>query len=129
MSPLFLFGGPLGAFFSPLAVSYVLALLASMAVAVIVTPALAMVLLRDASPMTASRPSCGGSQPRYDALLSRIVGAPRAACLIAGAIALAGLAVLPLLSWSPPPSFKERDVRITWEGGDRRRRSRKCGGS
>ncbi|HEY7764688.1 MAG TPA: efflux RND transporter permease subunit, partial [Aestuariivirgaceae bacterium] len=39
--PVFLMGGPLGAFLSPLAGSYVLALLVSMAVATIVTPALA----------------------------------------------------------------------------------------
>ena len=49
VTPLFLLGGPLGAFLNPLAVSYVLALLVSTVVAMTVTPALAMVLLRGAA--------------------------------------------------------------------------------
>ena len=69
VTPVFLMGGPLGAFFSPLAVSYVLALLVSMVVALTVTPALAMVLLRGARSMIASRPSCVRLQHRYDAVL------------------------------------------------------------
>ena len=92
--PVFLLGGPLGAFLSPLAVSYVLALLVSMVVAMIVTPALAMVLLRGASLDHREPPLVRWCQRRYDAVLSRIVGAPRAAFLIAGAVVLAGLAGL-----------------------------------
>ena len=99
----------------PLAVSYVLALLASMAVALTVTPALALLLLRGA-PLDHREPApVRWLQHRYDATVARIVGAPRPAFLAAGLVVLAGLAVLPLLSWSLLPSFNERDVRISWE--------------
>ena len=113
--PVFLLGGPLGAFLSPLVFSYVLALLASMVVALIVTPALAMVLLRDVSLDNREPPVVRWLQNRYDAVLSQIVGAPRSAFFVGGAIVLIGLAVLPLLNWSLIPSFRERDVRITAE--------------
>ena len=48
VTPVLLLGGSAGAFFGPFAVSYMLALLASMAVALTVTPALALLLLRGA---------------------------------------------------------------------------------
>ena len=116
VAPLFLLGGSLGAFLSPLAVSYVLALVASMVVAMTVTPALAFALLRGASLDHRDAPVVRWLQHRYEALLSRSVRAPRLTLLLAGAIVLAGLAVLPVLSWSLLPSFKERDVRISWKG-------------
>jgi Cu/Ag efflux pump CusA len=115
VAPLFLIGGPFGAFVDPLAVSYLLALLASLAVAMMVTPALAWVLLRRASLEPREPPLGRWLEPRYEAVLSRTVRAPRLMLLVAGAFVLAGAAVVPLLSWSLPPSFKERDVRISWK--------------
>ena len=46
--PVFLLTGLTGAFFRPLALSYTLAIVASMVVALTVTPALALLLLRGA---------------------------------------------------------------------------------
>jgi CzcA family heavy metal efflux pump len=115
VTPLFLLGGQLGAFLSPLAVSFVLALLVSTVVGMTVTPALAMALLRGASLDHREPPLVRWCQRLYDAALPRIVGAPQAASLIAGAVVLAGLAALPLMSWSLLPSFKERDVRVSWK--------------
>jgi CzcA family heavy metal efflux pump len=116
VAPVLLLGGPAGAFFGPLAVSYVLALLASLAVALTVTPALALLLLRGGAPLDQREPpAVRWLRPRYDGTVARIVGAPRPAFLAAGLVVLAGLAVSPLLSWSLLPSFDEGDVRVSWK--------------
>ena len=115
VTPVLLLGGSAGAFFGPFAVSYMLALLASMAVALTVTPALALLLLRGAPLDHRELTPVRWLQDRYDRTVARIVGAPRPTFLAAGLVVLAGLAVLPLLSWSLLPSFNERDVRISWE--------------
>src|SRR5262249_32258081 len=108
--PFFLLHGATGAFFGPLALSYTAALLASMVVAVTVTPVLAYVLLRGASSRHHEPSIIRPLQHRYDAAASRITHASRLAFLISGAAVLAGLAILPLLSWSLLPAFKERDI-------------------
>jgi Cu/Ag efflux pump CusA len=114
VTPLFLLGGTLGAFLSPLAVSFVLALLVSTVVGMTVTPALTIVLLRGAALDHREPPLVRWCQRLHDATLPRIVGAPRAAFLSVGAVVLAGLLALPFMSWSLLPSFKERDVRVSW---------------
>ena len=113
--PILLLVGPPGAFLRPLAVSFVLALLTSMVVAMMVTPALAVVLLRGAALDHREPPLVRWLQGRYEAVLPRVLGAPRTPALASGAVALAGLVILPLMSWSLLPSFKERDVRISWQ--------------
>jgi Cu/Ag efflux pump CusA len=115
VAPVLLLGGSEGAFFDPFAVSYLLALLTSMAVALTVTPALALLLLRGAPLDHRELTPVRWLQHRYDRTVARIVGAPRPTFLAAGLVVLVGLAVLPLLSWSLLPSFNERDVRISWE--------------
>jgi CzcA family heavy metal efflux pump len=112
--PLFVVGGPLGKFLSPLATSYVLALLASVVVAMTVTPVLAFMLLHGASPENRELPLRQWLQDGYEKLLARCVGAGVRTIAIAGIATLIGFAVLPLLSWSLLPSFKERDVQINW---------------
>jgi len=113
--PILLMVGPPGAFLRPLVVSFVLALLSSMVVAMMVTPALAAVLLRGAPRDHREPPLVRWLQQRYEASLPRVLGAPRAPALASGAVVLAALVLLPLMSWSLLPSFKERDVRISWE--------------
>jgi Cu/Ag efflux pump CusA len=115
--PLFLIRGPVGAFLRPLAVSYVLAVLASTAVALTVTPALAMLLLRDV-PAEAREPALlRWLRPRYERVLLQSAGTPRRTCLVAAAVALACILTVPMLKWSLSPSFKEENVQISWRGG------------
>ncbi|HWT32002.1 MAG TPA: efflux RND transporter permease subunit, partial [Propylenella sp.] len=114
--PLLLMQGTTGAFFGPLGVSYALALAASMAVAVTVTPALAFLLLQRGSLKTGRTAVLGSLQARYDGAVARVAKAPAFGFVAAGVVLLAGVAVVPLLSWSLLPGFKERDVRISWEG-------------
>ena len=60
--PIFFIGGLSGAFFQPLAISYGLAVLASMFVALTVTPALCLMLLAKA-PIVHPRKAAGAVAP------------------------------------------------------------------
>jgi CzcA family heavy metal efflux pump len=111
--PVFFMGGISGAFFEPLVVSYSVALLASMVVALTVTPALCLILL-DRAAVARPSPLVVWLQRGYRALLSRIVHAPKAAYGVCGLIMLAGIVVWPLLGQSLLPSFKERDFLMHW---------------
>jgi len=103
------------AFFGPLALSYALALLASIVVSLTVTPALALLLLRNAPSDRRQSPLVYHLQHRYDQVLTRIVRRPRWALGIwAGLLAL-GLAVIPLAGHAMIPSFQDRDMLIHWE--------------
>jgi Cu/Ag efflux pump CusA len=110
-----------GAFFAPMAWAYIAAVSASMAVALIATPALAALLLADA-PLTPE-----GGSPRNNSLLNklaelldRIVGpVARApiACIGAGVVAvIACVAVWGTLEREMVPSFKETDLVVEWQG-------------
>nr|WIE89039.1 efflux RND transporter permease subunit [Mesorhizobium sp. WSM4875] len=111
--PVFFMGGLSGTFFVPLATSYSIALLASMAVALTVTPALCLILLQGA-PIERVSPLVGWLQRGYAAMLSRIIAAPRAMFGITAFVVVAGLGVWPLLGTSLLPSFKERDFLMHW---------------
>ena len=71
--PIFLLQGLTGAFFRPLAMSYTLAIVASLIVALTVTPALALILLRKSMIERRQSPVVGVLQRGYTAALSRIV--------------------------------------------------------
>jgi len=111
--PVLFLGGLAGSFFEPLAIAYSLSLLASMMVALTVTPALCLLLLDKAS-IERESPLVGWLQRHYDAALSRIIDRPRATAAAAGALLVAGLAVWPLLGQSLLPAFKERDFLMHW---------------
>ena len=94
--PVFFMDGLSGAFFSPLAIAYCLALLASMVVALTVTPALALILLRNA-PLATRESAAGarGSSAATSAVLARVdAGAARGRSATAAVIAAAGRARL-----------------------------------
>ena len=114
VTPIFFMGGVSGAFFEPLAWSYVLAVLASMIVALTVTPALSLLLRGEASRAHRESPVAVWLLGKYDAVLRRIVTAPRKALIAAGVMVVAGVGVLPLLGQSLLPSFKERNLLVNW---------------
>ena len=114
--PIFLLPGLTGSFFRPLALSYTLAILASMVVALTVTPALALILLRKASVERHQSPVVPRLQRGYTRMLSRIVIRPRRAYATFAVVTVAGLIVLPSMGQSLFPTFKERDFLIHWIG-------------
>ena len=110
--PVFFIGGASGAFFQPLALSYGLAILASLIVALTVTPALCLLLLAKAPAERREPPLASWLQSGYARWLERIVRRPRAVFAAVGLMLVAGLAVLPLLGLSLLPDFKPRDLLV-----------------
>ncbi|MBV1850208.1 efflux RND transporter permease subunit [Catellatospora tritici] len=108
--PIFFLGGLTGAFFRPLALSYTLAVLASLVVALTVTPALALLLLSRAPLDRKESPVVRWLKPAYGRLLDRVVRKPFVAFAATGVVLLFGLAALPGLGQSLLPAFKERNV-------------------
>ncbi len=115
IAPIFLLEGLSGSFFRPLATSYALALLASMVVALTVTPAMSLIFFRKPSSLQhRESPLIAPLQRAYHAVLSRIVMRPRRAYAAVGLTTVLGVAALPLLGQSLLPSFKERDFLMHW---------------
>jgi Cu/Ag efflux pump CusA len=112
--PVFFVGGVSGAFFVPLALSYALAVLASMLVALTVTPALCLILLANAPLERRVSPVATWLQRGYTGLLARIVRAPRLAYAAVAVVTIGGLTVAPHLKESLLPAFKERDFLMHW---------------
>src|SRR3990172_643150 len=112
--PVFFMEGLSGAFFKPLALSYALALLVSMMVALTVTPAMSLVLLRNAPLEGRESPIVRWLQLGYSKILAPVIRTPWPAYLTVGVIALAGVGIWPLLGQSLLPSFKERDFLMHW---------------
>ncbi len=112
--PVFMIGGLSGAFFQPLAISYGLAVLASMLVALTVTPAMAYILLRNAAIEKREPTVVKWLQARYGRVLERLMRRPQIAWTGAAAVVLAGALVVPGLGQSLLPSFKERDFLMHW---------------
>lgn len=113
--PVFFMGGLFGAFFQPLAVSYALALLASMVVALTMTPALSLLLLRHAPLEPRESPLIQGLQRNAEAVLARIIRTPSLAYVAIGVLVLVGLMVWSQLGQELLPSFKERTLLIDME--------------
>lgn len=119
--PVLLLDGLAGAFFRPLAQAYILSVLASLAVALTVTPALSLWLL----PRAAARehgPIYGASEPTpmlrlrraYLRLLPRIIARPRRAVLFLASSTLLAAIAVPFLSEEFLPSFKETNFLMHW---------------
>jgi CzcA family heavy metal efflux pump len=112
--PVFFMGGLSGAFFEPLALAFILAMLASMVVALTVTPALSLILLNRAAIEKRESPLVPWLKRIYGAALSRVIQAPRVTFASALVIVVAGVGVLPFLGASLLPAFKERDFLMHW---------------
>jgi CzcA family heavy metal efflux pump len=112
--PVYFLEGLTGSFFRPLAFSYGLAVLASLVVALTVTPALALLLLRGAPLERRPAPLVTWLQRVYTSGLSRVIRRPRWAYATVAVFIAAGVAVVPFLGESLFPQFKERDFLMHW---------------
>ncbi|NUM69183.1 efflux RND transporter permease subunit, partial [candidate division KSB1 bacterium] len=115
--PLLLLEGVSGALWQPVANSYILALLASLAVALTITPALSLLLLRKGSLQAGDSPAMGVLRGLYTGLFGWAARAPRPAFVTACVLALVGLLSLAFLRQeSLLPDFKETDLVVRMAG-------------
>jgi CzcA family heavy metal efflux pump len=114
--PVFFTRGAFGAFVPSIAVSYAVAVVASMLVALLVTPALAVTLLANAPAERHGSPLVRGLGPRYRRGVSRMLGSTRLAFAIAGVILLMGLLAMPFLGRSLTPEFKDSGLLVRLSG-------------
>jgi CzcA family heavy metal efflux pump len=116
IAPVFFIEGLAGAFFQPLALSYVLAVLAAMLVALTLTPALCLLLLLKAPVEHHTSPLVGWLQRGYERGVAPIIQRPRLMAVAVAVLTVVGLATLPFLNLSLLPSFKERNLLIHLNG-------------
>jgi Cu/Ag efflux pump CusA len=114
VTPVFFMGGLAGAFFEPLALAFILAMLASMLVATTVTPALCLVLLNRAAIEHKPSPLVPFLKRHYEKLLAAAIVRPRLGLGVVAVAAVAAIAIWPFLGKGLLPSFKERDFLMHW---------------
>ncbi|MDX2033571.1 MAG: efflux RND transporter permease subunit [Blastocatellia bacterium] len=115
--PIFFLDGLAGSFFRPLAIAYVLAVLASLGVALTLTPALSLLLLpRGVRAEHRDPPLTRALKAAYRRILPAFLARPMLAGL--GVILIFGLtaAAIPFLGEEFLPNFKERDFLMHWVG-------------
>ncbi len=112
--PVLFMEGLAGSFFKPLIGAYVLAILASLIVAMTVTPALCLILLQNQSFAGRESPVVAWLLHHYGRLLAPVTRTPSRAYVMVGVVILMGVGVWPLLGHSLLPSFKERDFLMHW---------------
>jgi CzcA family heavy metal efflux pump len=111
--PVFMLPGLAGAFFRPLALAYAFAILASLLVALTITPALALMLL-PGSLRHGDAPLVARLKRGYMRVLPRLVGRPRRAVAIVAITLLATAAAVPFLGEEFLPNFREYDFLMHW---------------
>jgi CzcA family heavy metal efflux pump len=114
--PLFFVEGGTGAFVHPLVITYVLAVLVSMVVALTVTPALSMIFLANSRGEGGRSPLLSGLERLYNQILVRTIRTPIPAYILIVIVIVAGLVVLPSLNQDLLPSFKEPYLVIDLDG-------------
>ena len=111
--PVFMLDGLAGAFFRPLALSYVLAILASLLVALTITPALALLLLPKHLERGESR-FVSGLKARYRRMLPGFIDRPKTALGSLAVLLFATSVTVPFLGEEFLPSFREYDFLMHW---------------
>ena len=112
--PVLFLEGLSGSFFRPLVLSYALAVLVSMLVALTVTPALCLLMLSRGRLLVRESPLMRWLKRGYRSALTVLVRRPQPALAGAAALALVGVVVYPTLGTQLLPSFKERDFLMHW---------------
>ncbi|MBK8461011.1 MAG: efflux RND transporter permease subunit [Micropruina sp.] len=112
--PVFFLGGLSGAFFQPLVLAYGVAVMASLGVALTVTPAMCYLLLRKGDVNPKEPWLLHKLKAGYTRLLTASMRNVKPAMALLVLCLVAGAAVAPTLGQSLLPNFKERDFLMHW---------------
>lgn len=107
--PVFFLDGLPGAFFRPLAIGYVLAIMASLLTALVVTPALSLMILPNAQGKSHESPLSRWLRRPYQAVLPWFIRHPKSALAFLAVAFLATFALINRLGQEFMPSFQETD--------------------
>jgi Cu/Ag efflux pump CusA len=110
----FFLDGQAGAFIPPILVSYLLAIGASMAVGLVLTPGLGLMLLSTPSGSRES-PVLRWISTRHESIVTRAVRRPRWAYVGMGVALVAGMVTFPFLNRDPSVRLKEDDLLVQWD--------------
>jgi CzcA family heavy metal efflux pump len=113
LMPVFFLSGVAGIFFSQLALSYILAILSSLLVAMTITPALSLILLPKAAKKNESRLLIQ-LKGLYSSFLHFLLSKPKTILGALAAALLICLASIPFLGEEFLPQFKEYDFLMHW---------------
>lgn len=105
--PILTMSGLAGRIFAPLGIAYILSILASLGVALTVTPALCFVFLAGAHFNEEDPPVVGWLKKRYRSVLLGVERAPRLVIAAAVVVTLLGVMALPFFSASFLPELRE----------------------
>ena len=111
IAPVYFAPGAFGTFFPPIVTTFGLAVAVSMMVALLVTPAVGLMLMsggkeRSESPIVRSLGS------RFVGGVSRFIRSPIPVAVTVGVLVVAALATLPFLSSTTVPSFKDSNLLV-----------------
>ncbi len=113
--PIFFLGGVAGSFFRPLALAYILSILASLLVALTVTPALSLLLLpRAAEKYHREPPLVRGLKSGYRRFLPACLNHPIVTLAVLGILFASAAGLYPLLKEAYLPQFQESDFLMHW---------------
>ncbi len=105
--PLLTLGGVAGKLFAPLGLAYIFAILASLVIAVTLTPALCYLLLSRAELKADDPPFVRWLKPRYLGVLGRIERYPGRVIAVTGIFIAIGIGLLPLFAGQFIPALRE----------------------
>jgi len=112
--PVFFLEGLAGSFFRPLATAYVLAIFASLIVALTVTPAMSLLLLPGRSDQRGESPLIALLKRPYRAMLPGLISRPGQMLVAFAGIMAACVVTVPYLGEEFMPKFQEYDFLMHW---------------
>ena len=112
--PVFLLEGLAGSFFRPLAASYILAVLASLLIALTLTPALCLILLRGRAVQRSDPGLLQALKRGYRSFLLKLLDRPRRSVAALAVIFVVTALAVPFLGEEFLPDFQEYDFLMHW---------------